>query len=54
VHDPQVQCVRLAVRLARHTADGWDDAAIPDDVDDIAVLLNMGREPTLKLLQELY
>lgn len=54
LHDPQVQCVRLAVRLARHTADGWDDAAIPDDVSDIAALLNMRQEPTLKLLHELY
>ncbi len=52
--DPQVQCVRLAVRLARHTADGWDDAAIPDDISEIAALLNMRQEPTLKLLRELY
>lgn len=35
-----VQCVVLAVRLARHTAQGWDNAAIPDDIDDIAKLLN--------------
>ena len=35
-----VQCVVLAVRLARHTAIGWDNAAIPDDIDDIARLLN--------------
>ena len=53
-HDPQVQCVRLAVRLARHTADGWDDPAIPDDVSEIAALLNLDREPTLRLLRELY
>lgn len=35
-----VQCVVLAVRLARHTAVDWDNAAIPDDIDDIARLLN--------------
>lgn len=52
-HDPQVQMVKLAVRLARHTADGWDDAAVPDDVIDIAKLLNMGIEPTRHLLEEL-
>lgn len=52
-HDPQVQTVKLAVRLARHTADGWDDPAIPDDIADIAALLNMGIEPTQHLLQEL-
>lgn len=35
-----VQCVVLAVRLARHTANGWDNAALPDDYADIARLLN--------------
>jgi HD-like signal output (HDOD) protein len=35
-----VQCVVLAVRLARHTANGWDNAALPDDYADIAQLLN--------------
>lgn len=35
-----VQCVVLAVRLARHTANGWDNAALPDDYEDIAKLLN--------------
>jgi HD-like signal output (HDOD) protein len=35
-----VQCVVLAVRLARHTAQDWNNAAIPDDIDDIARLLN--------------
>ena len=50
--DPQVRCVQLAVRLARHTARGWDDAGVPDDLHDIADLLNLGPEPTLKLLHE--
>ena len=50
--DPQVRSVQLAVRLARHSARGWDDTAIPDDVHDIAELLNLGLEPTLKLLRE--
>ncbi len=50
--DPQVRSVQLAVRLARHTARGWDDTAVPDDVHDIAELLNLGLEPTLKLLRE--
>ncbi len=35
-----VQCVVLAVRLARHSALGWDNAALPDDYEDIAKLLN--------------
>jgi HD-like signal output (HDOD) protein len=51
-NDPQVQCVKLAVRLARHTADGWDNAAIPDDLRDIGELLQLKPEHTLKLLHE--
>jgi len=37
---PNVQSVILGVRLARHTANGWDNAALPDDYEDIARLLN--------------
>jgi HD-like signal output (HDOD) protein len=51
-NDPQVQSVKLAVRLARHTADGWDDAAVPDDLREIGELLNLGPEHVLKLLHE--
>jgi HD-like signal output (HDOD) protein len=47
----QVRTVQLAVRIARHTAAGWDDPAIPDDVTEIARLLNLAPEPTLKLLR---
>jgi HD-like signal output (HDOD) protein len=50
--DPQVRCVQLAVRLARHTARGWDDAGIPDDLHDIAELLNLSEAHALKLLHE--
>jgi HD-like signal output (HDOD) protein len=50
---PQMRNVLLAIRLARHTKDGWDNAAIPDDVAEIATLLNLGVEPTLKLLHEI-
>jgi len=51
-NDPQVLCAKLAVRLARHTAESWDDAAVPDDLREIGQLLNLGPEPTLKLLHE--
>ncbi len=50
--DPQVRCVHLAVRLARHTARGWDDAGVPDDLHDIAELLNLNEAHALKLLHE--
>jgi HD-like signal output (HDOD) protein len=49
----QVKNVTLAVRLARHTALGWDNPALPDDVADIAALLLLGTEPTLTLLHQI-
>ncbi len=49
----QVRNVMLAIRVARHTAHGWDNAAVPDDVRDIAQLLNLGAAPTEKLLREI-
>ena len=45
--------VALAARLARHTARSWDNPAIPDDVSEIALLLNLSPQATLHLLQEI-
>ena len=50
---PGVQSVTLALRLARHTALGWDNPAIPDDVNDIANLLNLSQAATLQLVREI-
>ena len=50
---PQVKNVALAVRLARHAAQGWDNAALPDDIADTAALLQLSPGSTLKLLQEI-
>jgi len=33
--------VALAVNLARHSANGWSDAALPDDYEEIAKLLHL-------------
>jgi HD-like signal output (HDOD) protein len=49
----QVRNVMLAIRLARHTARGWANAAVPDDLRDIAQLLNLAIGPTESLLHEL-
>jgi HD-like signal output (HDOD) protein len=49
----QVRNVLLAVRVARHTAHGWDNPALPDDIRDIAELLRLGAEPTLQLLRDI-
>lgn len=40
----RVRNVVLAVDLARHAANGWNDAALPDDYENIAKLLHM--QPT--------
>ena len=42
----------LALRLARHTGNGWDNPAIPDDLAEIAALLNISEAAALQLLQE--
>lgn len=46
----QVRTVLLAIRVARHTMNGWDNAALPDDLRDIAALLHLSIEPTRQLL----
>ena len=48
---PSVRTVALAVRLARHTSEGWNNAAVPDDVRDIAALLNLSQTATLLLIE---
>lgn len=45
-----VRNVVLAVRLARHTARGWDNAALPDDLADIGALLNLSPAAVLQLV----
>jgi HD-like signal output (HDOD) protein len=49
----QVRNVQLAIRVARHSARDWSDPALPDDIDEIAALLNLGVVPTLNLMHEL-
>jgi HD-like signal output (HDOD) protein len=49
----QVRNVLLAIQVARHSAHGWDNPAIPDDVREIAQLLQLGAEPTLRMLREI-
>lgn len=50
---PTAKNVVLAIRLARHTAKGWDNPALPDDVRDIAQLLNLSEAATAPMLREL-
>ncbi|GAB4172862.1 MAG: hypothetical protein OHK0026_14460 [Rhodocyclaceae bacterium] len=46
--NPRMRNVALAVRLARHSAAGWNDAALPDDYRDIATLLGLPLAATLE------
>lgn len=50
---PSVRSVVLAVRLARHTTHDWENAAIPDDTDDIAELLNVAPRVALSYLRKI-
>jgi HD-like signal output (HDOD) protein len=47
---PGGRTVALASRLARHVAHGWDNAAVPDDVAEIAEFLNLSAGAALDLL----
>lgn len=40
----RVSNVVLAINLARHAANGWDDAALPDDFKAIGELLNLNSD----------
>ena len=53
VDSPTVRNVVLAVRLARHTTHGWDNAAIPDDIDELSALLNLSPAATLQLVRDI-
>lgn len=50
---PRVRNVVLAVNLARHAANGWDDPAIPDDLEGIGRLLGLSRAAVVERLRRL-
>jgi HD-like signal output (HDOD) protein len=50
---PSARSVMLAIRVARHTAHGWDNAALPDDTRDVARLLNLSEAAAAQVLHEL-
>lgn len=50
IQNPRVRTVQLATNLARHTSQGWDNPAIPDDLAAIEALLHIGRESLLHRL----
>ncbi len=47
----RIQTVVLAVNLARHSENGWNDAALPDDYREIGELLHMKPDDVMVLVQ---
>ena len=47
---PRLRNVTLAIDLARHSANGWDDPALPDDYHSISELLHINQETLLTRL----
>lgn len=48
--NPRVQNVTLAVDLARHSANGWNDKALPDDLKGIRELLHINHQTLVRRL----
>lgn len=48
--NPRVRNVKLAVDLARHSANGWTDPALPDDFKEIRDLLHVNQETLVRHL----
>jgi hypothetical protein len=48
--NPRIKNVTLAVDLARHSANGWDDPALPDDYRAIEELLHVSHETLMHKL----
>jgi hypothetical protein len=47
---PRVKNVMLAINLVRHSSNGWDDAALPDDYKDIGALLRLPPEEVQEMV----
>jgi len=48
---PRIRNVQLAVDLARHSANGWGNAALPDDFAAIENLLHLNRDSLIERLK---
>mgnify|MGYP000894813006 FL=1 len=50
-NQPRIRNVLLAVDLARHSANGWNDAALPDDFIALEKLLHLNRDSLIERLK---
>jgi HD-like signal output (HDOD) protein len=46
----RVKNVKIAVDLARHSANGWDNAALPDDYRNVAALLHVDVDRAMHII----
>ena len=51
VENPRTKNVALAYRLARHSANHWFDAGLPDDYQEIAQLIKLPEQETWQRIQ---
>jgi HD-like signal output (HDOD) protein len=49
----QRRMVQYAVRLARHSADGWSNPALPEDLFHIAEMLQLSHKATLHMMHDI-
>jgi hypothetical protein len=49
----QRRMVQFAVRLARHSADGWSNPALPEDLFHIAEMLQLSHKATLHMMHDI-
>ncbi len=47
----RMRIVVLAINLARHSENGWNDAALPDDYKEIGELLHMSPDDVMVMVQ---
>ncbi|KXS33770.1 MAG: Metal-dependent hydrolase HDOD [Candidatus Gallionella acididurans] len=50
MHQQRERNVALAINLARHSANGWDDAALPDDYKGIGDLLHIPAQEAMVMV----
>ena len=51
-HERQMRTLVLSVNLSRHLSNGWEDAAFPDDYQDISELLHLPPGQVMELVRE--
>lgn len=48
-----VKIIELATRLARHSTQGWENAALPDDIAEVCTLLNLSTAAAFTFVRDI-